>query len=885
MPQPSNDAPPPKPPTRRGPGPLVWVALGTVGALVAGGAVWLLTRSKPQDQATVREAGSSAVTLEVFDSDGPDPFVGAAPVTAGAPALPAMPSVPTAADPDSGLQLVRADTPQLFGGSGRGEAALYGGSNERTVCDPQTLIDFLDAHPDRATAWADVFGLSTVEISSFVRSLTPVVLLRDTAVTNHGFATGRAVPRQSVLQAGSAVLVDGFGVPAVRCACGNPLLGPEIVDLPGSSFIGTRWSGFDPAGVLSVRPAGSPIGTFTLVDVVTGQPLELRAGTPAETLAAVGEAGVALSDDGVTWHPVEGSPTGHRIAAGDGTLVVPGPTTMSSADGGLTWLTVTGAPADATFAAFDGEQWLLLTEPDPYGTVIGDTPALQVIVHTSPDLATWTPHVVNVALEPLPPAEFTTTTYVDVVTFAAGDGRTAIGVLLADHEGTNRQYLLSSTDLATWERSAWDGGAVVHPHVAWNGDAWGVTAFRYDGALREGDSHGLAGTATADLTTVTINATTDDVGLGSLDHSATAGWIAAGWRGSAWQDPALYRSADLNTWTRVGDLPGHGFDVAAVTAGDEGPPDLSPLPTLAAPVSVTGAGCAALGELQPVVTVGQLTCPAIARILFDTTGPQTGGQKVAPRWHHWDCSWDALTQVEAGRSPAMACGQGGRQIVVEYWPADKVPAAATGPTSPAPGECVHTNRYGTFEYTMYAGTMDCADRIATLDAFFARLDQGDYGPAAGWNCFFPSGEDVAWSCSGNEVAIRAVEVATGSGAGTAVDPGGDAGGASISVSQPMSMPACDGTPIVIYASAVTPGRHAADVQAALDAHPGASWVRTDRSCSSFTQATADGGPIYAVFRSFGSVGAACAEVAEQGDSVGRRFLDNGSPSTSVYSCS
>lgn len=870
----------PTPPPRRGPTPVVWAAMIVVTALVVGGATWFFTsRSSSAVEATAERADAGAVTLEAFGSTGADPFVPAEPITATAPQWAASPPAPAGADP----LLVDGDTPLLYGGSPTGSTALYGGSNEQRMCDPEQLVAFLAANPAKATAWASVFGRSTDEIAGFVRSLTPVVLLRDTAVTNHGFAGGAAVARPAVLQAGTAVLVDEFGVPAVRCACGNPLLPPPVTELPSAAFVGERWAGFDPAAILSVRAADAPLTTFTLVDVVTGQPLALRAGAVAQTLAAVGEAGVALSADGVTWHPVAGSPTGRQIAAGDGVLVVPGTTTMASADGGLTWSAVAGAPADATFAAYDGQQWRLLTEPDPYGIVVnGQAPTLRVVLHSSPDLTSWTSQEVSVPLEALPPAECAATTYVDVVSLGAGDARTAVGVLVADHEGTHRQYLLSSTDLATWQPITLD--AAVLPTVAWDGQSWAMAAFRYDGALRDGISHGLTGRPPADLSSVTLAPTTDDVGLGSLENSPAAGWIAAGWRGADWQDPGLYTSADLTTWTRVSELPGHGFDVAVVSAGSAGPPELTGLPTLAAPVLVTGSGCPVLADLQPIVTAGQLTCAALARVLFDSSGPQTGGQKVAPRWHHWGCSWDVIPEVEAGRSPALSCSGADGSLQVDYWPADKAPTGTATPTATPGGDCVHTNRYGTFDYTLFSGSMACAERIAVLDAYFDRRDQGDYGPAAGWVCLSPSGEDLAYSCNGNGVVIRAVPAGAGGAAG------GSAGGASgtdagITVSQPMTTPACDGTPIVIYASAVTPGRYQADVQAALDAHPGSSWVRTDRSCSSFAQATADGGPIYAVFKPFASVADACAEIAAVGDSAGRRFLDNGSPGTSVYSCS
>jgi hypothetical protein len=64
-------------------------------------------------------------------------------------------------------------------------------------------------------------------VSRYIRSLKPVTLTVDTRVTNHSYINGRAVPFQSILAAGSAVLVDKYGRPVVRCKCGNPLTYPR----------------------------------------------------------------------------------------------------------------------------------------------------------------------------------------------------------------------------------------------------------------------------------------------------------------------------------------------------------------------------------------------------------------------------------------------------------------------------------------------------------------------------------------------------------------------------------------------------------------------------------------------------------------------------------
>lgn len=64
---------------------------------------------------------------------------------------------------------------------------------------------------------------------------------------------------------------------------------------------------------------------------------------------------------------------------------------------------------------------------------------------------------------------------------------------------------------------------------------------------------------------------------------------------------------------------------------------------------------------------------------------------------------------------------------------------------------------------------------------------------------------------------------------------------------PLSHPPCDGQAVVILGSVITPGRYAEGVQRLLDLHPGASYLRTDESCTSLRQATEEGNPIYAVY--------------------------------------
>jgi hypothetical protein len=111
-----------------------------------------------------------------------------------------------------------------------------------------------------------------------VAGLTAVRLRFDTRVTNHGFRDGEANAFQSILQAGTAVMVDDQGIPRVKCNCGNPLAEPEPLGGDLSEAEQTQaldiqqvatnpqdaWEGLDPATVVSVTP-GDQVTVFILV--------------------------------------------------------------------------------------------------------------------------------------------------------------------------------------------------------------------------------------------------------------------------------------------------------------------------------------------------------------------------------------------------------------------------------------------------------------------------------------------------------------------------------------------------------------------------------------------------------------------------------------------
>jgi hypothetical protein len=198
------------------------------------------------------------------------------------------PWTPPSIDPDvvvPGTLASNPDAVPLPSGTGGGipsvpggEPGLYGGTRDSSVCDPAQLIGFLQANADKAKAWADTIGIPVSEIERYVNGLTSVLLRADTRVTNHGFGNGVATAVQSVLEAGTAVLVDKFGVPRVKCYCGNPLLEPEPVQ-SSPTYTGPQWSGFSPEQTQVVTPAPQPVTVIVVVDVDTGEPFGRPVGT------------------------------------------------------------------------------------------------------------------------------------------------------------------------------------------------------------------------------------------------------------------------------------------------------------------------------------------------------------------------------------------------------------------------------------------------------------------------------------------------------------------------------------------------------------------------------------------------------------------------------
>ncbi|THA71115.1 hypothetical protein E6P78_07685 [Streptomyces sp. A0958] len=219
-------------------------ALLSAGILLAAGCA--------QETSPRTRTAAEDVLLQPAADPGPSPFTGSTASTPG----PARSGGGSSSAPGDGKPLTRT-------GSTPG---LYGGTRAVPSCDVETQIRMLAADPAREEAFARTVSVAPAQVPAFLRALTPVLLRADTLVTGHGFRAGSVTAFRSVLQAGTAVMVDGRGLPRVRCACGNPL-DPPTGAAGVSAGKGARWEGFDAARTVVIEPAARPVRELVIVDV------------------------------------------------------------------------------------------------------------------------------------------------------------------------------------------------------------------------------------------------------------------------------------------------------------------------------------------------------------------------------------------------------------------------------------------------------------------------------------------------------------------------------------------------------------------------------------------------------------------------------------------
>ncbi|OIJ89960.1 hypothetical protein BIV25_33525 [Streptomyces sp. MUSC 14] len=232
-----------------------WKSIPRIGALSALSAV-VVAAVVLAVVFTRSGGGSSAKGGEVFlqpaASAGQDPFTASTAERSSVPPPASASAVPSA--PAGAVRGVQGGAP-----------GLYGGTRNVAACDVEQQVRALQTDAAKTRAFASVAGVRPAGVPAYLRSLTPVQLRVDTRVTNHGYRDGAATSYQSVLQAGTAVLVDSHGVPRVRCACGNPLTSP-VAEKNTPRLVGSRWPAYRSSNVVVVTPAPTVVDVFVLYD-------------------------------------------------------------------------------------------------------------------------------------------------------------------------------------------------------------------------------------------------------------------------------------------------------------------------------------------------------------------------------------------------------------------------------------------------------------------------------------------------------------------------------------------------------------------------------------------------------------------------------------------
>ncbi|WP_329061277.1 DUF6777 domain-containing protein [Streptomyces sp. NBC_01429] len=225
--------------------------------------------------------------LQPAGAAGPDPFTapqrddtpsGRAARNKATPSRGLQGSAPGSGAPESGREAGQAGSaptaPRALPGSTPG---LYGGASA-TGCDVARQVRLLSKDPAKSRSFARAAGIGKESVRDFLHALTPVVLRADVRVTDHGHRAGAATAFQAVLQSGTAVMVDGRGLPRVRCASGNPL-GPPVAFKGSVEYRGERWAGYRTERVIVIHRSEEDLGGLVIVDPVDGAWVERRSGT------------------------------------------------------------------------------------------------------------------------------------------------------------------------------------------------------------------------------------------------------------------------------------------------------------------------------------------------------------------------------------------------------------------------------------------------------------------------------------------------------------------------------------------------------------------------------------------------------------------------------
>ena len=625
-------------------------------------------------------------------------------------------------------------------------------------------------------------------------------------------------------------------------------------------------------GVATPRPAVLQAGTAVLVDFkglpvvrcACGNPLSAPTMTNLPSAEFLGNRwesfdparSVYVTDGGVTpaftlvdlatgvsfERQVGAAPSSTSPASTSQAVAADGPRTIVVVD---TISSGTGAATGQVSASTDGVNWVtVLSNPTALSGVAYGVGLTVVVggddsggtIRSSTDGATWS--------EPVPVPEalqkvgFGNGTWLAVGAAADGAGEVAV--------------VYTSPDAVTWTKSPAPTGITAESSITIGSVAYGQGKWQLSYGARAGTGRGFS-----------------PLGIASSPDGQNwqivvqPGGVPAGYSA---EPVAMDLAFGADQWAFV------GYTVADVVA------DLSSR-TSQSGTSADGTTWAVQQTALVDTYLDSLAWAGDGEWL--ARGGLKGGMTGAASDHAVYSSTDLVNWTRLG-APGSLIGD----IAATRWSSIAPPAApsSTAGTAAAPAACTD----GGLEFRVSRETTfpTCEAMITQWRSFMAtggtETRQGD------WICRLGTPAEPG-SCALSDTDIFFTVVAAGSsGSGsTAAAPPTPAAPSAVtgdlSLTVPMTRPACDGTGIVVLFSAVTPGSYAQEVQAALDANPGSSYLRTDQSCSSLNQATADGNAIYAVYRVGGpDQNSVCAAVAGSGGYG--KWLDNTSDPDARIEC-
>jgi hypothetical protein len=322
----------------------------SVGVLITAGCGW-----GGAGDGEASAAGAKDLHFQPVAAQGPDPFTESTAVPPSAADLSTTSSTTSSRDERGGEDsrgpqggehgAVR--TPRALPGSTPG---LYGGSPAAS-CDVERQVRLLTEDRAKVRAFARGTNIDRASVPAFLRGLTPVVLRVDIRVTAHGYRAGAPTSFQSVLQTGTAVMVDEYGLPRVRCAGGNPLGGPFAAT--GSvSYRGTPWRGYLADRVVVINRAPRPLDSLVIVGLADHAWTERRTGTdggedrPPGTLPPY-SPDADITDPGVVGPPDATTPDTSSAGREEAPGAAPDPVPPSAPN------QETDAPSDQSFPGDD----------------------------------------------------------------------------------------------------------------------------------------------------------------------------------------------------------------------------------------------------------------------------------------------------------------------------------------------------------------------------------------------------------------------------------------------------------------------------------------------------------------------------------------------------